>query len=100
MPSPRKTRPKSDFDMKTAQARGMTRDAASHLPSRDPVTGKILKSRTHPTFRKAIAADLRLGFKPFENNKTGNIHTFKRNPNPGLFTAIPTSKLLGKKGGS
>lgn len=40
----------SGYDMLTARASGMERDATGHMGSRDPNTGVLLKGRNHPTF--------------------------------------------------
>ena len=93
---PSKRSGRGDFDSATARARGMTRGPSGHLPSRDPVTGKILKRISHPTFNKAIAADAKLGFKPFRNVKSGAIHTFKRNPNTKLFKREDAAALISR----
>ena len=95
-------RPTPLFDIKTARKRGVAPvrkggRVVKHGGSRDPVTGKILKAQRHPTFNKAIAADAKLGFKPFRNKKTRAIHTFKRNPDRNKFTPLDVDKLLKRK---
>ncbi len=47
-----------------------------HLDSRNPITGEILKSENHPTFRQALEEDMRLGYLPVRIN--GKIYTFDR----------------------
>lgn len=51
-------------------------DGTYHLGSRDPKTGKILKSTAHPTFSKAVYEDMKMGYYPVYKN--GNIYT--KNP--------------------
>lgn len=47
-----------------------------HLPSRNPITGEILKSRNHPTFNEAIREEIKLGYIPYE--KDGKIYTVSK----------------------
>lgn len=51
-----------------------------HLPSRNPVTGEILKSKDHPTFNLAIEEDKKLGYLPYIDDE-GKIYTFDKKPN-------------------
>jgi hypothetical protein len=44
-----------------------------HLPSRDPKSGRILKSSYHNTYWKALEEDTKLGYKPIMIN--GNTYT-------------------------
>ena len=37
-------------------------DTVPHWPSRDPVTGLLLKGRRHPTFDQAVEEDRRAGY--------------------------------------
>lgn len=69
----------NDYDMRAAYKAGMQpmwndADKSYHLGSRDPKTGRILKSPHHPTFLKALATDASLGYYP-TMDKNGNIYT-------------------------
>lgn len=69
----------SDYDMRAAYKAGMQpmwndADKSYHLGSRDPKTGRILKSPHHPTFLKALATDASLGYYP-TMDKNGNVYT-------------------------
>ena len=66
------------YDMRGAYKAGMQptleSDGYYHLGSRDPETGRILKSPTHPTYLKALMEDARLGYYPITDSK-GNTYT-------------------------
>lgn len=69
----------SDYDMRAAYKSGMQpmwndADKSYHLGSRDPKTGRILKSPHHPTFLKALATDASLGYYP-TMDRNGNVYT-------------------------
>lgn len=69
----------NDYDMRAAYKAGMQpmwndADKSYHLGSRDPKTGRILKSPHHPTFLKALATDASLGYYP-TMDKNGNVYT-------------------------
>ena len=49
-------------------------DGKYHLGSRDPKTGRILKSPLHPTYLQAIATDASMGYYPTVDNQ-GNTYT-------------------------
>ena len=42
----------ADYDYDGAKAAGLQPDDTGHWPSRDPSSGKLLKGRGHPTWRK------------------------------------------------
>lgn len=68
-----------DYDMRAAYKSGMQsqwndKDKSYHLGSRDPNTGRILKSPHHPTYLEAIATDAELGYHPIIDSK-GNTYT-------------------------
>lgn len=46
----------------------MYEDGYYHLGSRNPQTGEILKSKQHPTYQKALEADINAGYFPYEKN--------------------------------
>lgn len=48
-----------------------------HLGSRNPYTGKMLKGPNHPTYMHAIEGDMKAGYYPFMDFKTGDIYTKK-----------------------
>ncbi len=56
------------YDMRGAFRAGMQptleADGFYHLQSRDPETGRILKSPLHPTYLQAIIEDARMGYYP------------------------------------
>lgn len=58
-----------EYDMKGAYESGaqpiLENDGLYHLPSRDPKSGKILKSSTHPTYWKALTEDDKMGYKTY-----------------------------------
>lgn len=66
------------YDMRGAYKAGMKptleSDGRYHLQSRDPKTGRILKSPLHPTYLKAIATDASMGYYPTVDNQ-GNTYT-------------------------
>lgn len=68
-----------DYDMRAAFKAGLQpewneEDKSYHLGSRDPKTGRILKSPHHHTFLKALTTDARMGYYP-TIDKNGNIYT-------------------------
>ncbi len=69
----------NDYDMRAAYKAGMQpewndEDKAYHLGSRDPQSGRILKSPHHPTFLKALVEDAKLGYYPTMDSN-GNVYT-------------------------
>lgn len=65
----------SDYDMRGAYKAGMQPtledDGYYHLGSRDPRTGRILKSPWHPTYPVAIWSDAAMGYYPtYRNGQT------------------------------
>ena len=67
----------SEYDMQAAYKSGaqpvLEDDGLYHLPSRDPKSGRILKSSYHNTYWKALEEDTKLGYKPIMIN--GNTYT-------------------------
>lgn len=67
----------SEYDMQAAYKSGaqpvLEDDELYHLPSRDPKSGRILKSSYHNTYWKALEEDAKLGYKPIMIN--GNTYT-------------------------
>ena len=68
-----------DYDMRAAYKAGMQpewndEDKSYHLATRDPKTGRILKSPLHPTFLKGLLTDASLGYYPTMDSR-GNIYT-------------------------
>ena len=43
-------------------------DGFYHLSSRDPYTGRILKTKNHPTYQKAIQSEINAGYFPYEKD--------------------------------
>lgn len=54
-------------------------DNSYHLGSRDPKTGRIFKSPTHPTYLKALMEDAKLGYYPKTINGKTYTNTWKGN---------------------
>lgn len=68
-----------DYNMRAAYKSGMQpqwndKDKSYHLGSRDPNTGRILKSPHHPTYLEAIVTDAGLGYYPIVDSN-GNTYT-------------------------
>jgi len=57
-----------DYDYESAKAAGLERDATGHLPSRSPLTGQILKGKSHPTFHKTIKGEKEAGYEIFKSS--------------------------------
>ncbi len=69
----------NDYDMRAAYKAGMQPewdedDKSYHLGSRDPKSGRILKSPHHPTFLKALIEDATMGYYP-TTDRNGNTYT-------------------------
>lgn len=58
-----------EYDMEGAYKSGaqpiLEDDGLYHLPSRDPQSGRILKSSIHPTYWKGLSADKSLGYDTY-----------------------------------
>ena len=97
----------NDYDMRRAYLAGMhpslEDDGYYHLGSRDPKTGRILKSPHHPTYLQAVNTDARMGYYPaidkqgvtytdtWEGNKYENGGSIHIKPSKrGTFTAAAT----------
>lgn len=68
----------SQYNMREAYKAGLqpilNKDGYYHLGSRNPKTGKILKSATHPTLPLALLNDAQQGYYPTVDSR-GNIYT-------------------------
>lgn len=64
-----------NYDQYRAQQLGYTPGSNGHYPSRDHITGDILKYPQHPTFLKALLDDARLGYYPVKDHKKGRSRT-------------------------
>lgn len=64
-----------DYDLARAQQLGYVQGENGHLPSRDYVTGDILKSPSHPTFLPALLDDAAMGYYPTKDHKPGRSRT-------------------------
>nr|DAD56669.1 MAG TPA: hypothetical protein [Caudoviricetes sp.] len=60
----------------------LNEDGYYHLGSRNPITGEILKPKTHPTYQKAIENDIAAGYYPYEKN--GRTYTKTYSPTGDL----------------
>ena len=66
-------RDNSLYDIKRAKELGYTKGANGHMPSRDYITGRILKDLQHPTIDKALEYDRKAGYIPYL--KDGSAYT-------------------------
>ena len=62
------------YDKERAKELGFKKDKGGHSPSRDPITGRILKGQNHPTFSKALWRDIQMGYRP-HIDQAGNVFT-------------------------
>lgn len=73
----------SDYDMRGAFKAGMQpvleNDGFYHLDSRDPRTGRMLKSPGHPTHTIAAIADASIGYFPYIKNGKEYTDTWRGN---------------------
>ena len=60
-------------------------DGKYHAFSRHPETGQLLKSENHPSFKEGLEEDVKIGYLPYRNKKTGKIHTFDTPPDSKDF---------------
>lgn len=81
----------SSYDYRRANQLGYEPDETGHMPSRDWITGRYLKTPTHPTESLSIYTDLGLGYDVFD--KYGNTYS---QPNWG---STWQSRLPGYSGG-
>lgn len=69
-----------DYDLYGAYESNMqpelNEDGTYHLGSRDPYTGRILKSKQHPTYQKAIESEISAGYFPYEKNNITYTKTY------------------------
>ena len=65
---------------------GYGADSTGHFPSRDYITGRILKTPFHPTFKQTIEQDRSEGYRPFLG-KDGKVYTISPSdiPKQGPF---------------
>jgi hypothetical protein len=56
------------YDYESAMAAGLGPDIEGHWPSRDPITGLLLKGKKHPTWNLLEKEEKRLGFKIIKRN--------------------------------
>lgn len=85
----------TSYNLKSAYESGLQPeliDGEYHLPSRNPITGEILKFKDHPTFDLAIEEDKKLGYLPYIDNE-GKIYTFNKKPNMKKYK--PYKKQFG-----
>ena len=79
LPNNLKYTDESEYDLRGAYKAGMepqwnNKDKSYHLGSRDPYSGRILKSPYHPTYLEALITDASMGYYPSIDNK-GNTYT-------------------------
>lgn len=68
----------SGYDYESAKKAGLKPGRDGHWPSREPRSGLVLKGRKHPTYKKALHADERLGYE--HKKKNGRYYSIKTNP--------------------
>jgi len=51
------------YDYESAKAGGISPDKTGHWASRNPVTGQMLKGRSHKTFHLTEAGEAKAGYK-------------------------------------
>ena len=56
------------YDYETAEKYGITPDKTGHWPSREPVTGLLLKGRKHETWHKTVEGEKKAGYIIFKKN--------------------------------
>lgn len=70
----------ADYDLYGAYESNMqpelNEDGTYHLGSRDPYTGRILKSKQHPTYWKAIESEISASYFPYEKNNITYTKTY------------------------
>ena len=79
LPNNLKYTDESEYDLRGAYKAGMepqwnNKDKSYHLGSRDPYSGRILKSPHHPTYLKALVTDASIVYYSIIDNK-GNTYT-------------------------
>lgn len=79
LPNNLKYTDENEYDLRSAYKAGMepqwnNKDKSYHLGSRDPYSGRILKSPYHPTYLEALVTDVSIGYYPSIDNK-GNTYT-------------------------
>ncbi len=85
------------YDFESAYELGMEpeyqeKDGLYHLPSRDPKTGRMLKTSKHPTFVDSIYENIEEGYLPYKN-KQGEIFTFPEGDAPSDFEALDLENM-------
>jgi len=50
------------YDYETAKRYGIMPDSTGHWPSREPITGQLLKGRKHETYHKTLKGEKEHGF--------------------------------------
>jgi hypothetical protein len=56
----------SDYDYESAKSVGIKPDETGHWPSRNPVTGQILKGRRHKTFNLTEEGEKKAGYEIYK----------------------------------
>lgn len=79
------------YDLRGAYEAGLQpelmEDGTYHMGSRNPQTGRILKSPAHPTFKKAMEIDKAMGYIPIVK-PDGKVYT--QNPSEYAYGGQPT----------
>ena len=64
------------YDYETAKRYGTTPDSTGHWPSREPITGQLLKGRKHKTYHKTEAGEKEQGYTILKG-KDGKYYSIK-----------------------
>lgn len=83
------------YNLKRAKQLNYLPDSIGHLPSRDYKTGLLLKHPAHPTFKKGLEEDKKLGYTPMMD-MFGNVYTVSPNdiPTEGYFSPNKTNTQM------
>ena len=87
LPSNLRNTDDSQYDMRAAYESGAQPqyyedDQSYHLPTRDPKTGRILKSPTHPTYLIGLIEDAKEGYYPYIKDGKTYTDTWEGNKPP------------------
>ena len=78
----------TNYDQYRAQQLGYGPADNGHYPSRDRITGDILKYPQHPTFLKALLDDARLLYLPTKDRKKGRSRTDTWDGNENILNNV------------
>ena len=67
------------YDYETAKAAGLSADETGHWPSRDPISGMLLKGAGHETFEKTLRGEEEAGFEVYKGDD-GRYYSREKQP--------------------